>query len=390
MLPNSQADANEGERIHGLDILRATAMMLGIYLHGAIAFMVSEMPWVLKDSQPHFLFDVSVALIHGFRMQLFFVLAGFFASLVYQRIGMGPFLRRRALRIGVPFIIGLLTVLPLTLAAWVWGAQVSGQATNQPISDSPSTLLDYPTGHLWFLQYLLLFYLLAAVATRLPLRTFSTWIVSLLPSLLQSRWKMLPLMLLSTPFLITGPQVGEPENPGISLRMTWNAIGYYGAFFWFGWMLFHARSALDELKRYPLLYSVIALISFLGYGAVADETLRNPYTSSWQFKLWGNIALGIYTWTMIFSVIGLTLRWFSRPIRWAQYWADASYWFYLVHLPLVVALQVVVYHWNVTPFLKCAFVCGASTAILWLTYHIGVRYTMIGTLLNGRRQRAIT
>ena len=388
-MPDAANDTLHDERIHGLDVLRAAAMMLGIYLHGAISFMVSEVPWAMKDPRQSILFDISVAAIHGFRMQLFFVLAGFFANLVHRRIGMGPFLQRRALRIGVPFIVGLFTLLPLTFAAWFWGEHVSGQRTDQPVVGTPTSLLDYPTAHLWFLQYLLFFYLIAAVSVRLPLRTFSNRVIALIPGLLRSRSKILLLMLLTTPFLITGPQVGEPESPGISLRMTWNAIGYYGAFFWFGWMMFHARSALDEFKRFPILHLAVGLISFLCYGAVVEELTRNPDATGWQTKLFGNVAVGIYTWAMIFLVTGLTLRWFSRPTRWAQYWADASYWFYLVHLPLVVTFQVIVFKWNLNSFAKCAFVCGASIAVLWLTYHWCVRYTFIGTLLNGCRARPL-
>ena len=59
-------------------------------------------------------------------------------------------------------------------------------------------------------------------------------------------------------------------------------------------------------------------------------------------------ALSIWYWT--FGLLGAAVRFFSRrsPVR--RYLADASYWFYLVHLPIVFALQVLLMnvplHWT--------------------------------------------
>ena len=43
-------------------------------------------------------------------------------------------------------------------------------------------------------------------------------------------------------------------------------------------------------------------------------------------------------WTSTFAVIGLALRFMSgfSPVR--RYLADASYWLYLIHMPIVLAL----------------------------------------------------
>ena len=361
-------------------------MMLGIYLHAAISFMVTTLPWIPKDPRNHILFDLTVGIIHGFRMQLFFVLAGFFANLVFRRIGLGAFLRRRALRIGVPFVIGMITIIPLTLAAWMWGASVSDHGSENNFDESLGSILDFPSGHLWFLQYLLVFYLISALSIRLPMQGFSNWSASVIDRLMKSRWKPIPLMLLSTPFLLTGPQIGEPEAPGMSLRMTINAIGYYGTFFWFGWMLFRCRDALDWLTRFPVSCATLAVFGFIGYVGAIELEMKTTAANPALIRLFGNMSAGIYTWSTIFLVTGLVLRCFSRPTRWGSYWADASYWFYVVHLPVVVALQIVVHHWNLNPFAKCAFVCMVTIAFLWTTYHWCVRYTFIGAILNGRRR----
>jgi peptidoglycan/LPS O-acetylase OafA/YrhL len=70
-----------------------------------------------------------------------------------------------------------------------------------------------------------------------------------------------------------------------------------------------------------------------------------------------------------------------------RYLADASYWCYLIHLPLVVWLQVLVAKWPVNGWLKFAGINLVAMILLLLTYEWFVRYTFIGTVLNGRRER---
>jgi peptidoglycan/LPS O-acetylase OafA/YrhL len=68
-----------------------------------------------------------------------------------------------------------------------------------------------------------------------------------------------------------------------------------------------------------------------------------------------------------------------------RYLADASYWIYLTHLPLVLALQGVVAPLGWPWFVKFPLIVTATLAVLLLSYHYLVRPTRLGVLLNGRR-----
>ena len=87
-----------GERLHALDALRASAMLLGIVLHAATSLIVTPIPWIVHDVSRTYAFDAMLGAIHGFRMPLFFFLGGFFAHLLYKRDGPAAFLRGRAMR----------------------------------------------------------------------------------------------------------------------------------------------------------------------------------------------------------------------------------------------------------------------------------------------------
>ena len=74
------------DRYHALDSLRGFAMLLGVVLHAAISFSTQPPAfWSVRDNDPDPLVDVLLFTVHTFRMQLFFLLAGFFGCLLYQR-----------------------------------------------------------------------------------------------------------------------------------------------------------------------------------------------------------------------------------------------------------------------------------------------------------------
>ena len=83
------AAPGDSARIHYLDNLRALAMLLGVYLHGALAYAEpSRSVWIATNPQGSVAIDASIWWIHLFRMGLFFLLSGYFAKLVIQRKGL--------------------------------------------------------------------------------------------------------------------------------------------------------------------------------------------------------------------------------------------------------------------------------------------------------------
>ena len=59
-----------------------------------------------------------------------------------------------------------------------------------------------------------------------------------------------------------------------------------------------------------------------------------------------------------------------------RYLADASYWVYLCHLPLVGYLQLGLYHLDLPAAVKFALVVAGTAALALLSYHVfgqGVR-----------------
>lgn len=116
-------------RYHDLDALRAVAMLLGIVLHGMLAYMDVSI-WPAQDRhRDTALYGFFVHAMHGFRLPLFFMLSGFFTAMLWRRRGMGALIKHRAVRIGIPLAVGVPIVWALIIPVAVWGDGVKREVT---------------------------------------------------------------------------------------------------------------------------------------------------------------------------------------------------------------------------------------------------------------------
>ena len=92
-------------------------------------------------------------------------------------------------------------------------------------------------------------------------------------------------------------------------------------------------------------------------------------------------------WTTTFASIGLALRFLSAYRPTLRYLADSSYWLYLIHMPIIMALQVAVSQLDWPWPVKFAAILVVATPLMLASYQLLVRYSFIGAALNGRRLR---
>ena len=157
----------------------------------------------------------------------------------------------------------------------------------------------------------------------------------------------------------------------------WPIVVAYIPPFAFGWLLYHNRDLLDRFQRHIWIYLVLAIPAFLVYGKVSG--CAHPFT-----KAAGNVLL---CWFCIFVCTGLFWKYCDRlSPRW-RYMSDASYWLFIMHMPVVVGLQVALLAVPLPALAKVPIVLALSVALLVFSYDPMVRPTWIGSLLNGRRYR---
>ena len=86
-------------------------------------------------------------------------------------------------------------------------------------------------------------------------------------------------------------------------------------------------------------------------------------------------------------MFGLFRKLFSKESPLARYLSDSAFWAYLAHLSVIQLLQIWISNWSIPSLIKVLFICLLSIIILLLSYRYLVRYTFIGTLLNGKREK---
>ena len=125
-------------RYHALDALRAYAMFLGVILHAGLAY-IPNVPWGSHDPAAADWVGLILFGIHGFRMQLFFVISGFFTLMLLQRRGVQNIIKHRFLRILVPCLIGVITVLPAQHAVEAWATRSESKAVVRTSKEENAT-----------------------------------------------------------------------------------------------------------------------------------------------------------------------------------------------------------------------------------------------------------
>jgi len=324
-------------------------------------------------------------------MQVIFFLTGFFSHLVWRRLSTRGFLLQRATRIGVPYAAGLVVIVPVILLLWKWADSRTG-STFMAQQERNLTLLAYPTAHLWFLEVLLILYLIAAALAQLgrwpQFSNRLTRIDAAFDWLMRQPFKPLLLALPTLALLWGGPRIPDIDEAGMRLLPSVGAVAYYGLFFAVGWWLHRRIHLMDLVRNWQLAYFATAVVAFIAMGAGLQAAMAPGAARHWTaIKLTVLAACAIYAWCMTFALTGLFLRIAGGHRPWVRYLADASYWWYLWHLPIVMTLQIWIADWPVNGWLKLLAMLIITTAILLPSYHTMVRYTWIGRILNGPRQR---
>jgi peptidoglycan/LPS O-acetylase OafA/YrhL len=387
------------DRLHGLDAVRAFALLLGIALHAAQPF-IAGLPWIVTETPSNTLAGFWYT-IHMFRMPLFFLIAGFFGRMMIERRGTTAFVKDRLRRILVPLVVGLPIVILVSGLAMALGALVAGGALGSveppgrpPGGEQAGLLGRIPLIHLWFLYYLVLFYIGAVVLRSGCTVVFGRTgrvhaaVDTAVRFLMRSAWGPVMLALpigayyarlenwspwggLPAPFLII-PDIG--------------ALLVYGSFFGFGWLLHRQLPLLKSLEtRWPF-YGACAIATWIVCRTIGGSTPHwGPYLEGRELLAYTmSYAMGAWCWS--FALIGLALRFLSSESAVRRYLADSSYWLYLMHVPALFffghALHPLALHWSINYSLSIA----GAVLILLASYHYLVRFTFIGATLNGRRE----
>ena len=364
-------------RLPAFDYLRSFGVLLVLLHHAALAyvtfgflnpydFMQTFSPVV--DGLKWAGFDRIVLVNDTFFMPLLFFVSGLFVWTGLQKKGVLRFLSARFLRLGLPFIFGLVVIIPVA-----YYPTVLENGLVYGVSQGFGAFwLDFvkggfnPPGPLWFVWLLLTFDLMVAL-----------WYGFLKLTGLKSSRTSSPV--LDNPILFAAALIGLSFAAYLPMRIAFGPGQWGGT----GPLWLEIVRAFWYLLYFGMGVAVGA--RGLNRGAFRSD---GPFTNYWwAWLLAGAGSYGVLTW--IYSspdlssrfgvyvflieaalvVIGLTalfLRVFRKPIRVLDSLSRNSYGMYLVHYLIIIWLQYAVLRAKIALGWKFAIVFVGGVAICWI------------------------
>lgn len=367
------------QREYFLDSIRAWLMLLGIPFH--ISLIYSSHTWHVNSADSSWWLTVFNDFIHAFRMQVFFVISGYFSYMLFLRYPLKRWWKVRVERVGIP----MLTAIPLlTLPQFIMLQYVKGKAENWhtlSLYDKYNTLAWELISHLWFLLVLII------------LTTVSLWLFSLLrnkwTAANKSRLTTLSMSKLTLIFLFTGVGYAAIRRTIFSVYASILSDGmfnfvvmqtlFYVPFFLLGALTFISPELKALFTRPSRGCTLGAAFAFAAY------LLNQRYGSgdAWMYETEYVITMVMGLW-MVNVVFSLGHRLLNFQSARVTYFVNASLFIYLVHHPLTLFFGA-----YITPHITSnllGFLCGLVfvIGIALALYEIHLRIPLLKFLFSGK------
>ncbi|ELY4572683.1 glucans biosynthesis protein MdoC [Cronobacter turicensis] len=364
-----------------LDSIRAWLMLLGIPFH--ISLIYSTHQWHVNSLTPSVGLTVFNDFIHAFRMQVFFVISGYFSYMLFLRYPRKRWWKVRVERVGIP----MLTAIPLlTLPQFLMLQYVKGRTeTWQTLSgyEKFNTLVWELTSHLWFLLVLVVF-------TTLGLLIFQ-WVKNAPEGKSAALAERLTLGKLSALFLLFGVAFAALRrlifivyapilSDGLFNFVVMQTL-FYSPFFILGALAFKHASLKNRFTTFSPGCALGAAAAFVAY------LLNQRYGSgdAWMYETDNVISMlmGLWMVNVVFSLGHRLLNFKSARVT---YFVNASLFIYLVHHPLTLFFGAYItphIHSNALGFIAgLVFVIGIAVVL----YEAHLRIPLLRFLFSGKPQ----
>jgi peptidoglycan/LPS O-acetylase OafA/YrhL len=345
--------APRAARLAFLDNIRWSMIVLVLSMHAADTYSPFG-NWYYVDRGPAGLptkifFGVYQSFLQAFFMALLFFVAGYFSAPAYDRKGFMPFVRDRFFRLGVPTLLYMLVIGPLTqyFLSWTWG---NGGFPHQWLLHLKDGEWLSETGPMWFCAALLAFSVLYGLAR------LAGWRETAIKPGAAGIALFIAVMALAT-FLVR-VRISEGASvlnmhpgdfPQYVLMYLAGAFGFRGQ--WldeFSDRFCFRAAALTLSISVPLFAALIVLGGGLEGDTVNYSGGLNPVSAGkclWEALVCVGMAL---------LILAVYRRWFNTQGRLARVLSDNAFGVYLIHPPILIAFAIALHPLLWPPIAKAA------------------------------------
>ena len=367
--------------------LRAFVILLVLSFHSVLAYLqflpaasfpFDSPPYLWRafpivDSNRWFGFDLYCAWQDVFLMSLFFFLSGLFVWPSLARRGTANFVHGRILRLGLPFVLVVAILMPLTLYPTYL------QATSEPGLAAYwrhwLALPFWPCGPMWFLWLLLVGDFMAAALHRFAPSLGSLLIrVSSVAEVRPARYLVgfvfvsvfayVPLAIAFTPaaWFQQGPFAFQISRPFHYALYFFAGVGL-GA----GGVERGLLAADGLLVRQWPMWVIAAAVSLVTWMGLTGLTMAQGASLSLGLQIPADLSFVLACFASCFAVLAIVLRFAARRLPLLAGLRNSSYGMYLVHYLFVVWLQFAMLGATLPAVIKAATVFGGTLLLSWGT-----------------------
>lgn len=351
-----------------MDAMRSVFMMLGVVLHSANVFATRQ-SWVLTSQNTTIIADRIEESIHIFRMPAFFVIAGFFCMLSLGKYTPGKFLGVRMKRIIIPLVVTAVTLntLQAILLTRIYDRQFE---LNNYLYEGGWI------SHLWFLNNLIIYFLLSAVVAvyfKKPVEVAGrllNQVVSIVPI------TGILLLLPTVSLMILGlNRTGFPLYSEVYGVLNIYNIMIYLPYFAFGVLLGANRELLNRFSSVNPAFSLLLIL--VAVSIMHSEIFQNEIIHAYLQYL--------VVWVAVSLCFTMFYRLFNSASDTWLYLSDASYTIYLFHHIIVIAIGYLILQLEFDPLVSLFFLIIITMTIsLYIHKYIILKSGIARLLFNGK------
>lgn len=409
-LPSAQATALAAQsRRPDIDFMRALIVLGLVLFHTARIFSLDT--FYVSNAEKSFVATAFVAWAVVWGMPLMFFLSGQTVWAALGKRDTRQFLRERCMRLAVPFLFGLLVLVPPHLYLWLrndpsysepYGQFLSRFFRVVPAFDFPWFVVAHPdsmlfeAAHLYFLYFLFAFTVLAMpLLLHLRRQRGRRWITQLAGFFQRPG----AIFLLGIPAGAIEAAL-QSENYG-----GWNRYVFL-LLFLYGYVIAGDTRFVGAMQKQSLAALWLALpATVLGFAVYVRAATAGVYLGRGYALLnvlW-RMLKGVGGWWWVVAISGLGGRLLAvmpagwrehvdsgRPSLWRRalgYANEAVLPFYMLHETIVVAVGFRVVRWQASMLVKYGVISLASLIATLAVYELLIRRNRVGRFLFGMRAR---
>ncbi|GAA0938859.1 acyltransferase family protein [Virgisporangium aurantiacum] len=381
-----------------LDVIRLVVVLGLVFFHASLVFDARD-DFYVKNPETTDVTTIIAGLCVVWAMPALFLISGVGTWYSLRRRGPRGLAAERLLRLGVPLLFAILTILPspqwLRLRAADPGYDDSYLQFLGEFYDVHFSLGDFPflvrgeqfeTGHLWFVVLLLAFTLMVtAVATWVPL----PWAGRARDAMAGAVARRGVILLPAIPLAVIGALLGMEES-----FAGWSRWAYL-LLFLYGMVLAGDDRFRTAVRRDAVPAAVIGVVLFGAAGIGFNATEGDAFLDMDAPSVLGRIAFGLAGWCWLVAILGLLDRERPEPSvagpepgrrrRVFAYLGTAALPLYILHQPIVVAVAYFVVGWSAPMVVKYLVIVVVSFVIMFAVYDLVVRRTRPTRFLFGIR-----